>query len=52
MDPAKQRSISSEGGRAAHRKGLAHRWSSTEAREAGRKGGLAQRRKRSEPISK
>jgi len=52
MDPARQRGIASEGGRAAHRKGVAHRWSSTEAREAGRKGGLAKRRKRSEPVSK
>jgi general stress protein YciG len=39
MDPEKQRSIASEGGRAAHRQGVAHEWSSEEAREAGRKGG-------------
>lgn len=39
MDPEKQRSIASEGGRAAHRQGVAHEWSSDEAREAGRKGG-------------
>ena len=39
MDPEKQRQIASEGGRAAHRQGVAHEWSSEEARAAGRKGG-------------
>src|SRR5688500_14918847 len=39
MDPEKQREIASEGGKAAHRQGVAHEWSSEEAREAGRKGG-------------
>ena len=39
MDPQKQKQIASEGGRAAHRQGVAHEWSSDEAREAGRKGG-------------
>ncbi len=39
MDPQKQRAIASEGGRAAHKQGVAHEWSSEEAREAGRKGG-------------
>ena len=39
MDPEKQKEIASEGGRAAHRQGVAHEWSSEEAREAGRKGG-------------
>lgn len=39
MDPEKQRRIASEGGRAAHRQGVAHEWSRDEAREAGRKGG-------------
>jgi general stress protein YciG len=39
MDPQKQREIASEGGRAAHKQGVAHEWSSEEAREAGRKGG-------------
>jgi len=40
MDPARQREIASRGGKAAHEKGTAHEWSSTEAREAGRKGGV------------
>lgn len=39
MDPEKQKRIASEGGRAAHRLGVAHEWSRDEAREAGRKGG-------------
>ena len=39
MDPEKQKRIASEGGRAAHRQGVAHEWSKDEAREAGRKGG-------------
>jgi general stress protein YciG len=41
MDTDKQRSIASLGGRAAHRLGTAHEFSSEEAREAGRKGGEA-----------
>ena len=41
MDPEKQRSIASKGGKAAHAKGRAHKWTVEEAREAGRKGGLA-----------
>lgn len=39
MDPQRQREIASAGGRAAHRQGVAHEWTSDEAREAGRKGG-------------
>ncbi len=39
MDREKQKRIASEGGRAAHRQGVAHEWSRDEAREAGRKGG-------------
>ena len=50
MDPAKQRQISSKGGRAAHVKGTGHEWSSEEAREAGHKGGLANRRRLQEQM--
>lgn len=39
MHPEKQKRIASEGGRAAHRQGVAHEWSKDEAREAGKKGG-------------
>src|SRR5450830_1253754 len=35
MDPAQQREIASEGGRAAHEKGTAHEFTSEEARRAG-----------------
>jgi hypothetical protein len=41
MDPAKQRAIAAQGGRAAHAQGVAHEFDSAEAREAGRKGGQA-----------
>lgn len=41
MEPEQQKSIASKGGRAAHQSGHAHEWNSTEAAEAGRKGGLA-----------
>ena len=39
MDRNKQRKIAGKGGRAAHRKGAAHEFTSAEARKAGRKGG-------------
>jgi general stress protein YciG len=41
MDQAKRRAIASKGGRAAHAKGTAHRFTPEEARVAGRKGGQA-----------
>jgi len=44
MDREKQREIASKGGRAAHLKGTAHRWTEEEAKEAGRKGGAASHR--------
>lgn len=46
MDREKARAIASLGGKAAHRKGTAHEWTADEAREAGRKGGLASHAKR------
>ena len=45
MDKSKQRSIASKGGRAAHQKGTAHKWTSEEARVAGQKGGRARQKK-------
>jgi general stress protein YciG len=39
MSPEKRKEIAGMGGRAAHAQGVAHKWSSEEAREAGRKGG-------------
>ena len=46
MDRNRQREIASTGGKAAHQKGSAHEWTSEEAREAGRKGGMASHRRR------
>lgn len=39
MSPERQKQIASEGGRAAHKLGVAHEWNSEEARKAGKKGG-------------
>lgn len=41
MDPATLKAIASKGGRAAHACGTAHRFTTEEAREAGKKGGVA-----------
>ena len=46
MDAEQQRRIASAGGRAAHASGHAHEFTSEEAREAGRKGGMASHRRR------
>src|SRR5512139_789296 len=51
MDRAKQREIASKGGKAAHQKGTAHEWTSEEAREAGRKGGMASHRRRKQMMN-
>lgn len=49
MDREKQRAIASKGGKAAHAKGVAHEFTSEEARAAGRKGGRAGSRRRHAP---
>jgi len=46
LDRTKRRQIASKGGKAAHAKGVAHEWSSEQARLAGRKGGLAHHARR------
>lgn len=52
MDPEKQRKIASKGGKAAHKSGHAHEWTSAEARIAGRKGGsISRKRPRQEPAA-
>ena len=51
MDRSKQREIASKGGKAAHQKGTAHEWTSEEARDAGRKGGIASHRRRRELLA-
>ena len=43
MDPERRREVSRAGGRAAHAAGTAHRFTSDEAKAAGRKGGVARR---------
>ncbi len=40
MDPHQQREIARKGGKAAHKKGTAHEFTSDEARAAGKKGGV------------
>ena len=50
MDRNKQRDIASKGGKAAHQKGTAHEWTSEEAREAGRKGGIASHRRKPDDM--
>jgi len=47
MNDQRQREIAAQGGRAAHRRGTAHEFSSAEARRAGQKGGQAVSRDRS-----
>src|SRR6202162_4100971 len=47
MSEQRQREIAAAGGRAAHKRGTAHEFSSSEARRAGQKGGEAVRRDRS-----
>jgi general stress protein YciG len=44
MSKDKQRMIASKGGRAAHAKGTAHKWTSDEARKAGRLGGKSRQK--------
>lgn len=46
MDRDKVRRIAQQGGKTAHAKGTAHQWTADSAREAGRKGGLAQAARR------
>ena len=51
MDQEKQKEIARKGGKAAHEQGVAHEWSSQEAREAGKKGGQSRGRQKSTPPS-
>ena len=46
MDRSKQREIARKGGKAADMKGTAHECTSEEARQAGRKGGMASHKRR------
>lgn len=51
MDRQRQREIASQGGRTAHVKGTAHQFTSEEAREAGRKGGMMRAQNRQQRNS-
>lgn len=46
MEPSKQRRIASMGGKTAHIRGTAHKFTKEEAKAAGRKGGLARKAKK------
>lgn len=50
MDADKKRLISSKGGKAAHAKGTAHKFTREEAIAAGRKGGLAAHARDRAPV--
>lgn len=52
MDPEQQRRIASEGGKASHESGRGHRFTSEEARAAGRKGGQASRRPQANAVAR
>lgn len=41
MDPEQLRALASKGGKACQAKGKGRRWNTEQAREAGRRGGLA-----------
>jgi general stress protein YciG len=51
MDPKLVSELAKRGGKAAHRAGTAHQFTSDEARVAGRKGGMATHAKRREKQS-
>lgn len=48
MSPERHREIARMGGKKAHALGTAHKWTSEEAKEAGRKGGRISRRRSKE----
>ena len=50
MSIEKQKEIARKGGRAAHEQGVAHEWSSEEARMAGKKGGQSRGNSRNKNI--
>ena len=54
MDPEQRRAIASLGGQAAHDRGQTHKFTSAEARQAGKKGGwvVSQDRKRMARIGR
>lgn len=51
MSPERRREIASQGGKAVHEKGTGHQWTVEEAREAGRRGGIASRGGRGKTVA-
>ena len=51
MTPEQRRMLGSRGGKTAHERGTAHKWTTEQAREAGRKGGTAARRTRRSTVA-
>lgn len=51
LSPERRAEISRQGGKAAHEKGTAHKWTKEEASAAGRKGGLAAHGLKDEAVS-
>ncbi|MGI4873363.1 MAG: KGG domain-containing protein [Janthinobacterium lividum] len=49
MDKEQQREIASQGGKVSAANGQGHKWTTEEARAAGRKGGLNSRRGKAKP---
>lgn len=43
LSPDRRKQIASLGGKAAHEKGVAHRWTAEDAKKAGKKGGQVSR---------
>jgi uncharacterized protein len=52
MDPEKVSQIARKGGKAAHKAGTAHRFTASEAKTAGKKGGLAPHKTRGRSSDK
>jgi len=51
MDRTRQRELASKGGKKAHALKRAHQWTKEEAQAAGRKGGLARRKRDAEKAA-
>lgn len=49
MTPERRREVASRGGKEAHRKGTAHKWTAETAQLAGRKGRAVARKRKDQP---
>lgn len=50
MHPDRRKEVAQRGGKSAHAQGKAHKWTSEEAQEAGRKGGSVSRRRKQTEV--